>query len=161
LARIVCVADGDRGVEVVLVQRGRGVRSVFLVEMFPGVVGRFVVIYGVRCWPDVLRRFGVTEFFGSWRIACQWVPCWITLLEGYLFGIFGVASGYSVDDLVFILRRFRWWVACSGGSLVVGYLASAAFIQARLGDRLGLMASVALCGLGLYGGLVLVVDLAG
>ena len=44
---------------------------------------------------------------------------------------------------------------------MVGYLASAAFIQTQLGDRLGLMASAALWRLGLYGGLGLVADLAG
>jgi len=43
----------------------------------------------------------------------------------------------------------------------MGYLDSTAFIQAWLGDRLGLMASAALCSLGIYGGLGLMTDLAG
>ena len=95
---IVCVADGGRGVEAVLVQRMRGVRSLFLVEMFPSLVGGVVVLYGGTMWPDVLRRFGVTEFFGSWRFACWRVACWVALLAVCLFGALGFASGYSVDE---------------------------------------------------------------
>jgi len=53
LVRIVCVVDGCRGAEVVLVRWGgeHGVCSAFLMEIFPGVVGGVVVLYGGRCGP--------------------------------------------------------------------------------------------------------------
>jgi len=81
-------------------------------------------------------------------------------LARYSFGVIGVASGYPVDEFVFMLREIRWWVACIGGSLVVDYLASTAFMHAWLGDRLSLMTIMASCGFRSYVRLGLMADLA-
>ena len=67
----VCAADDGRVVEAVFVQRGRGVCSAFLVEVFPGIVGG-VMVFSLRVQlKNYFTIYVVADLFlgcGSWMI---------------------------------------------------------------------------------------------